>query len=310
MIRSLTITDFHLLLKLKNLQWVVRRGSALNATSVVPKDQLAYFTFWTLLSERLFGHRRENIFGFIENGNIRCLTTACQRAGPTAWNVCQLAVNNDGERNHGEIFERVANYAEERGAERLFLAVPNEERFIDMANSLGFNDGVAVTTYSLMGRAPLLTYKELRSYRLRLPGDELSIYKMYNRTTPANLRRFMGITLQQWLDSEEKKTRQTQEFVMGDKYSVNVWVRLDRIRKYIRVQSMIGPDWRGTLADIVGFVLDKVEPSQIMWDIFSYQESLGLVLEGLGFQVSGGYRLMVKPLVSHVEELSRIPVGV
>ena len=133
---------------------------------------------------------------------------------------------------------------------------------------------------------------------------------MYNLTTPANLRKFMGLTLQQWLDSEEKKNKQTQEFVIEDEYSVNVWVRLDRLRKYIRVQSMIGPDWKGTLTDIVGFVLDRVEPSQIMWDIFSYQESLGVVLEGLGFQVSGGYRLMVKPLVAHAEELSRVPVGV
>jgi len=73
---------------------------------------------------------------------------------------------------------------------------------------------------------------------------------------------------------------------------------------------MIGSDWRGTLADIAGLILDRVEPSQIMWDIFSCQESLGLGLEGLGFQVSGSYRLMAKPLVVHVEELSRIPVGV
>lgn len=77
MVRSLTITDFHLLFKLKNLQWVVRKGSALNATSFVSENKFTYFALWTLLSERLFGHRRENIFGFVENGNIRCFTTVC-----------------------------------------------------------------------------------------------------------------------------------------------------------------------------------------------------------------------------------------
>jgi hypothetical protein len=67
---------------------------------------------------------------------------------------------------------------------------------IDMANRLGFNDGVTVATYSLMGRAPLCGYKKLQSYRLQLPEDEQSIYKIYNLTTPVNLRRFMGLTLQ------------------------------------------------------------------------------------------------------------------
>ena len=149
----------------------------------------------------------------------------------------------------------------------------------------------------------------VQRYRPRLAGDEHSLYRIYNATTPSEVREATGLTLQQWADAQEPRSKRTRELVVEEDGEIMAWVRLDPHRRYVRVQSMVDPVWGGSLRSLVALVLEEVGSRRVLWEVPAYQESLRLTLEHVGFQMSGTYRLMVRLLVVQVKEPAGAPAS-
>ena len=254
-------------------------------------------------------HRRENIFGAIDGGRITGLASACQRAGSTSWGVCQLVAVRGEEQSCGELLEALGGHAGEHGAERLFLLLPDEGRLVDEVRKSGFFPCTSLTVFTLIGRAALVGATPLQQYRPRLSRDDHSLYRIYNATTPSEVREAVGLTLQQWADAQEPRNKRTRELVVEEDGEIRAWVRLDLRRRYVRVQSMVDPVWGGTLRGLVALVLEESGSRRVLWEVPAYQESLRLALEHVGFQMSGTYRLMVRLLVAQVKEPAGVPAS-
>ncbi len=302
MIRSLTLADMVRLVSLKDSEWVVRRGRVPEALSQPALSGLPPFALPAFLLDRFVEHHRENIFGAIDGGRITGLASACRRAGSTSGGVCQLVVVRDDEQSCGKLLETLAGHAGEHGAERLFLLLPDEGRLVDMVRKSGFFPCTSLTVFTLAGRAALVGTTPVQRYRPRLAGDEHSLYRIYNATTPAEVREAVGLTLQQWMDAQEPRSKRTRELVVEEDGEIRVWVRLEPHRRYVRVHSMVDPVWGGAVRSLVALVLDEAGSRRVLWEVPAYQESLRLSLEHVCFKMSGTYRLMVRLLVVQVKE--------
>ncbi len=309
MIRSLTLADMVRLVSLRDSEWVVRRGRVPETLSQSALSGLPPFALPPFLLDRFVEHHRENIFGAIDGGRITGLASACRRAGPTSWGVCQLVAVRDDERSCGKLLETLAGHAGEHGAERLFLLLPDEGRLVDMGRASGFSPCTSLMVFTLVGRAALVGATPLQRHRPRLSGDDHALHRIYNATTPAEVRKATGLTLQQWADAQEPRSKRTRELVVEEDGEIRAWVRLDRRRRYVRVQSMIDPLWREDLRSLVALVLDQTGSRGVLWEVPAHQESLRQALERVGFQMSGTYRLMVKLLVAQIKEPANVPVS-
>ena len=308
MIRSLTLTDMVRLVSLKDSEWVVRRSRVPEALSQSASSGLPPFALPAFLLDRFVEHRRENIFGSIDGGRITGLASACRHAGSTSWGVCQLVAVHGDEQSCGELLETLGGHAGEHGAERLFLLLPDEGGLVDVGRKSGFSPCTSLTVFTLLGRAALVGAAPLQRHRPRLSGDDHALYRIYNATTPSEVRETAGLTLQQWADAQEPRSKRTRELVVEEE-GIRAWVRLDSRRRYVRVRSMIDPLWRGDLRSLVALVLDQVGSRGVLWEVPAYQESLRLTLERVGFQMSGTYRLMVNLLVAQIKEPAAVPVS-
>ncbi|MCZ6788393.1 MAG: GNAT family N-acetyltransferase [Chloroflexi bacterium] len=309
MIRSLTLADMVRLVSLKDSEWVVRRGRVPEALSQSALSGHPPFALPAFLLDRFVEHHRENIFGAIDGGRITGLASACRRAGSTSWGVCQLVVVRDDEQSCGKLLETLAGHAGEHGAERLFLLLPDEGRLVDEARKSGFSPCTSLMVFTLVGRAALVGATPLQRHRPRLSGDDHALYRIYNATTTAEVRKATGLTLQQWADAQEPRSKRTRELVVEEDGEIRAWVRLDPRRGYVRVQSMIDPLWREDLRSLVALVLDQAGSRGVQWEVPAHQESLRQALERVGFQMSGTYRLMVKLLVAQIKEPATVPVS-
>lgn len=309
MIRSLTLADMVRLVSLRDSEWVVRRGRVPEALSQSASSGLPPFALPAFLLDRFVEHRRENIFRAINGGRITGLASACRRAGSTSWGVRHLVAVRGEEQSCGELLETLGGHAGEHGAERLFLLLPDEGRLVDTVRKSGFFSCTSLTVFTLVGRAALVGATSVQRYRPRLAGDEHSLYRIYNATTPAEVREAVGLTLQQWADAQEPRSKRTRELVVEEDGEIRAWVRMDPRRRYVRVQSMVDPVWGGALRSLVALVLDEAGSRRVLWEVPAYQESLRLVLEHVGFQMSGTYRLMVRLLVVQVKEPAGAPAS-
>ena len=313
MIRPLTLTDTVRLVSLAGSEWVVRRGrlpeAASHPSGALVKG-LPSFSPAAFMRDRLAERRKESTWISVDGRRISGLASACRRAGPTTWGVEHLVAVPGKEERCCELLEALASYAGEQGAERVFLRLPDEWRLIDLARRSGFVPCTQLLAFTLAGRDALLGILPIQSYRVRLPGDDHSLFGIYCATTPAEVRTGIGLTLQQWLDGQEPGGKRTREFVVEQDGSIRAWIRLVNHRRDVRVKTMVDPKWEQDLRSLVAFVLDQAGSRSVSWEVPVYQEVLRLTLERVGFQSSTTYQLMVKSLVARVKEPATAPASV
>ncbi|PKB65576.1 MAG: hypothetical protein BZY82_08210 [SAR202 cluster bacterium Io17-Chloro-G3] len=313
MIRHLSIKDAFKLFALRGSERIVHQSNLAKGKTRVSSEsenELPGFSLSTFLRGHLSGHRKDEVWVSVDQGNITGLTTARCRRGPTSWAVQELVVLPGAEERCGDLLEVAANFAEEQGAERIFVRVPDVWRLLELTRRSGFLPCVRVLTLALIGRAALLGAPSVQSYHDRCENDTEHLFRIYCETTPAKARLGMGLTLQQWLDSQESSRRDVRELVVKHDQKPVAWLRLENRREYMEVQAMIDPRWTSGSQALVLLVLKLAGRKPVLWEVPAYQESLHLTLDQVGFQVSSSCQLMVKPLAVRITEPFTMPATV
>jgi len=243
----------------------------------------------------------------VKRGRINGLVAARPCSGPTAWIVEHLVTPHRDEEPCSELLERAAAYAERHGAQRLFLPIPNEWHLMGMVRHSGFVPCTQLLLLTLPGRSPLLGVEPKDGFRPRIVNDDYRVFRLYNATTPAEVRLSIGMTLQQWQDAQEPQRKGTRELVLEQGDGMKGWVRLDHHGKWTKVRVTIDTDWEADPRALVAFVLAETGSRSVWWEVPEYQGILRLLLERVGFEVAGSYRLMVKLLAARVREPSLAP---
>ena len=238
---------------------------------------------------------------------VNGLVLARPRSDRTVWWVEHMVVPHQDEASLYELLDKVVAQTGSRGAERIFLALPEEWHLQETARHCGFLPCVQVFQLTLPGRSTLMEVGPETGFRSRNPGDDFALFRLYNAATPAGVRSGLGLTMQQWKGAQEPPTRRTKEFVLEEGGEIKAWVRLDHSRKVTRVSLTVHHDWEGEQMSLVAFILKERGPRAVRWDVPEYQEDLRIVLKHMGFEDLASYRVMIKPLTVRVRERKMTP---
>ncbi len=236
------------------------------------------------------------------------LVSARPCSGSTAWMVKHLVIPLREEGPCCELLERVAAHAGRRGAERLFLHLPDEWHLVEMVGQSGFVPCTQVFLLTLAGRSPLLGVEPAMGFQPWTSSDDFPLFRLRNATTPADVQCGIGATFQQWQDAQDPQRKGTWELVLEQNGESKVWIRLDYYRKWTKIRLVVHPEWEGDPQSLVALALAQKPSRTIMFEVPGYQSVLRVLLERVGFEITGSYRLVVKSLAVRVKEPSLAPL--
>ena len=301
MIRPLALVDAVGIAALRGPDWAIKLVGA-PADGQRPFSPTAFLWAWVRI------RRGGAAWVSVKGGRINSLVAARPCSGPTAWVVEHLVNPHRDEEPCGELLKTAAAYAQRHGAQRLFLPIPDEWHIMDMVRHSGFVPCTQVLLLTLPGRSPLLGVEPMDGFRPRISSDDYPLFRLYNAATPAEVRVGMGMTLQQWQDALDPWRKGTRELVLEQGDAAKGWVRLDHHEKWAKVRLTIDTNWEADLLTLVAFILAEIGPRRVLWEVPEYQGTLRLLLERVGFEVAGTYRLMVKTLAARVRESALAPM--
>ncbi|MBI4201502.1 MAG: hypothetical protein HY532_00105 [Chloroflexi bacterium] len=258
--------------------------------------------------ERLRAKRSSITLVATERWKFEGMVSARRAAGPSAWVIDHLVLPEGDGGPLSELLQSASSAAALRGAERLLLRLPEEWDLQKLACRSGFVVSHQVLQLTLPGRSPLYQQKAAFATRLRRPVDDMALFRMYNACTPAEVRFKTGLTLNQWKDAQEPAGRRTRQIVIEQQGAAACWVRTDTRRGWRRVHAMTDPQSALDLPALVAYVTRLAGRRRILWEVPEYQADLHLLLERMGFEVSGCYRLLVNSLAPMVRERAWSPV--
>lgn len=294
MLRPIALADSISISLMKGPNWAAQPAVAASSGG------RASFSAMSFLWRHLRLRGKEVAWIAKEGGRITSLVSAIPASGNTAWWIDHMVVGETGLAT-ATLLGKVTAEAGRRGAERVLLTIPDEWQLMDSASRGGFRPSMEVRVLTLGGRAALIGEESETGFRPRAADDDIPLFDLYRRTTPAEARFAMGLTMSQWKDSQESPGSGTAEHVLDGENGIAAWVRLDRERRRVRVRLTVDPSWKGDPRSLIGFVLAETGSRSLWWEVLGHQESLGSLLEQIGLETAGVYHLMVKALAVHVE---------
>lgn len=304
MIRTLSLTDMIPLSKVAGNDWAMR-------PSMTPiGGQRCLFSPASFLWDRLRFRRKSGAWVSLDNEGINGLVSARACTGPTAWMIDHIVTVSSQQNPCSDLLEAAAIHAGRHHAQRLLLNIPDDWHFERVVRSSGFFHCMRVLLCTLQGRSPLLSIAPENGFRPRTYADDHSLFQLYNATTTANTRVGMGLTFEQWKDSQEPPGRGTHELTIGRPGQTNVWLRIEQHKSWASARLSIHPNSSQNLLPIVAFVLKETGSRNIWWEIPEEQESVRLLLERVGFEVTGAYHVMAKHLTVPIKEPAMTPIAV
>lgn len=242
------------------------------------------------------------------HGRVQGLVCLGPRNGPSAWTVDHLVVATEDDDVLCDLLRSASRYAAQAGAERLLLTVPPGWHIRRVAIRSGFTVVSQVLLYTLPGRRPLFREESIPGFRRRQHSDDHSLLRLYSASTPAEVRSKLGLTLYQWRDSNERRTRRTREFVLDSvDGSIQTWLRLDHHRRWTDVRMMLHPESDVDIQQVIGLALRESGRRAVWWEVPEFQWGLQHTLEHIGFEAVGCFMLMICPLVPMVRQPLVVP---
>ena len=253
---------------------------------------------WTTASSKL-----QCPLALVRGGRLEALALLRTRRGPRAWEVARLFASHRGLRMVDELLDGCVAHVGAHGGERLFLRVPDGSAVQDIAQQAGF---VAGFTEDVFRRnRPVVPGAEGPSLGLRpaLPGDDHGLFRLYCAGQPGNVRAASGVTLDQWLDARERTNGASREYVWEDKTAIRGWLRLEHAGDRMTVEAMPHPDEAAYAPLMIGDVaLLAWGHARAAWIVPSYSSPMAEALQGVGWNLSETYAVLVRPVARTARE--------
>ncbi len=231
--------------------------------------------------------RRRQAWVLAPKGHVSGLVAVRPRSGPSAWEVERLAAAQPEDLGP-ELLEHLVLAAASAGAERLFLRLPVDSPWCELAQRSGFTAFTHEQLYliSLSGwvAPPLL------SLRPRQARDDMGLFRLYCVVAPPTVRQAVGITFQEWQDSREAfPSRRGLEAVSEDEGGIQGWLRLTAWGSAREFAVMAHP-LKGDVEGLVSHALAGCPPrSTVSCLVPDYQVALARLLEDYGFVGTARY---------------------
>ena len=252
--------------------------------------------------------RGEGCAWVCRRGNrVIALVAAARRSGPQSWEVTQLHVAPGEEGQVPKLLEKTSGTAAADGAKRVFITLVQDDPLADVARIDGFFPCVVEVLYA--GPNPLQTPGDSTrpSLRPKARSDDHDLFRLYNAATPAEVRARVGMTLEQWVASQERRHRRAKEFVLDEGSGLRGWLMVRRRSGTAQLAAMAHPDDRGSLERVVDFGLDRVRDAGTVFVVApEYQSYIDSILSERGLRPASYYTTFIKSLAVAAADRSRV----
>lgn len=257
----------------------------------------------SLWQEGLFPSRPVCTWLHWDTMSLRELASARSMAGPRAWEITRLHLSTPDSKEGLELLEKIAQRAAALGAERLFLRLPVRCEVEELTRRAGFHP-VCVervlkgTTREKDERLAALTC----NIRPFVPSDLMPLFQNYCASTPSVVRAALGMTLEQWQDTQYPPVGKAREYVAEEHGRIKAWIRIYPERETKSIQVTCSSDMKDMLPEILRVLLPPSKRLQLIAP--DYMPWVEQALSDLGYEHVSEYLALVRPVAVKVESPS------
>ena len=253
--------------------------------------------------------RKRTTWALWQDRRLTGLVSARQRSGPASWEVIGLATTSNGADNLAELLDKAAESVAAAGAQRLFLRLRRDDPILDPPFAGGFFPCFSEVLFKrpprpFGGRRASSGDSHLRP---REPADDHDLFRLYNLTTPAEVRKDVGMTFDQWKASREPGYGVCDELVLDTGEGIKGLLRTMRTSGTGQLEAAVHPDQAPLLANVVDCALDRLGKKRSLFCLVpQYDTSLGNIMTERGFHAVSLHVVLVRALAIKAEEDARV----
>jgi len=260
--------------------------------SVVRCRPLRNSTFW---KQSLAGSSSRVTMGDWNGMGLASLASARVRNGARAWEVDRLHLRDTDQAF--DLLEQVVYAAGCRGAQRVFLRMPCDSPMVSVARRVGFFPYYEEIHLAGQERLPesgssSADSKDGFTTEDRSAADQQGIFQLYCAATPQKVREGIGMTLDQWWDSQEPAQAHRKETVLKLDGKTVGWRMSEPFGKTASGQMIGHPDHPDTTPYLV-----RLCGQTQNWLVPDYQGHIVDLLERQGLSEVGRYTMLIKAVV-------------
>ena len=256
--------------------------------SVVRCRPLRNSTFWR---QSLARSSNRVTVGDWNGMRLSSLASARMRSGVRAWEVDRLHLKECEQAL--DLLEQIVQCAGSRGAERVFLRVSCDSEIVDKARRAGFfpyYEEMHLTGSEWLPETPVSgDVPDRFTAADRCAPDQQGLFQLYCAATPQRVREGIGVTIDQWKDSQEPAQTRRDETVLKVDGKIVGWRMREPFGKTAAGQMVGHPDHPESIQHLV-----RMSCQTQNWLVPDYQEHIARLLDRHGLHESGRYTMLIK----------------
>ena len=135
---------------------------------------------------------------------------------------------------------------------------------------------------------------------------DYDLFRLYNATTPADVRSTVGMTFDAWRASVERLPGRSTEFVMESSGQAIGWVRYARRSSTGVLSAVFQPSAEEGLVSAIEFALGRLSGASTVYCLVpEFQAALGRVLASYRFDAVCEFETLVGSTVVRAEQKAR-----
>ena len=262
------------------------------------------------LSRRhLWPRSEDSVWVWTEGRRPLGIASVRPRSGDKSWELSHLFADANHETSIQDLLEAATRASASQGAERVFLRLSAESDTVPVARRAGFFPGFRETLYSgrpdptQIGHGLFDVDSRLRT---RLDKDDHDLFRIYNAATPVRVRQLVGMTLDQWRASRERRPGRRWERVFEIDGSVCGLIETALTFRTGVLELAIHPDYTALTPDVVDAGLRSLSRAGTVFAMVpEHTPEMARALEERGFRAAGDFATLVNSTAQMVRE--RVP---
>jgi hypothetical protein len=256
--------------------------------SVVRCRPLRNSTFWR---QSLARSSNRVTVGDWNGMSLSSLASARMRSGVRAWEVDRLHLKESAQAL--DLLEQIVQCAGSRGAERVFLRVPCDSEIVDQARRAGFfpyYEEMHLTGTEWLPETSISgDVADRFTTADRSAPDQHGLFQLYCAATPQRVREGIGVTIDQWQDSQEPARTRRSETVLKIDGKIVGWRMREPFGKTAAGQMIGHPDHPESTPHLV-----RMSCQTQNWLVPDYQQHMVGLLDRHGLREAGRYTMLIK----------------
>lgn len=247
---------------------------------------------------------------WVEKNQIQGLISIRQRAGPLAWEISLLHLPSNERIAATNLLDAIGSPVKPLQTPRVFLRLPQDSELIPIATRSGFFPYAQQRLYQQKHNKLVPASGNPRvklSFQVLSTPADFKLFEIYGQVFPERVRRWEGMTFDEWVDSHEIFPWEKVYLCQKDGRDIG-WLNLKTRGKKACMEILAIEEDRECLDQILTWGLARFSSRKPAFSLaYSFQTGLCRALEEHGFSLSQEYSLLAKEQVVRIKQPCLVP---